>query len=703
MLVGAGRIRRCNQRALPLLGLPHAAAARGQDFLEALLGPAAPTGEALAPVLERREVVRTTLRSRAMRLFDVTASPHPSGGAVVTFDDVTSRHALEERHRRVVDTVSDAIVITDLERRIAFANPAAHALFGAESLTGLPVRDFMSEEQLPQLRLVEERALAGEALQYATTLVRADGVRREVEVSVTPLREVGEVTGLVASLRDVTELRARAEALERSEARYARLVESAPDGIFTLDAAGRFTSVNRALETATGRSREQIIGREFILLVDARDRIPTWRAFEEALATGQPRRVELRYAGVSGNERKASLMASPITDRTGRTAVLGVVRDVTDELRLTEQLLRQEKLAAIGQLVSGVAHELNNPLAGVMAFSQLLLAGGGLGEEQRRSVETIHQESRRAAKIVSNLLTFARQHPPARVATDLNQVLLDTLELRRYALRLNEIEIETALDDALPLTWADSSQLQQVLLNLVGNAEQALVDWDGERRIRVATRRQGETIVLEVADSGPGIPEALLGQVFNPFFTTKPVGQGTGLGLSISDGIVREHGGRIRVESVQGHGAAFVVELPITTATTPLPTIAPAPTRAPGKRTVLIVEDEAPLRGALSSYLAAEGHRPDAVETLRDARDRMVGRRYDVLLLDMHLPDGTGLALWEELRRRDPQLAERVVFVTADLETAPSAPALARTGRPVLRKPFTFDELAQACFGLPSA
>jgi two-component system, NtrC family, sensor kinase len=396
-------------------------------------------------------------------------------------------------------------------------------------------------------------------------------------------------------------------------------------------------------------------------------------------------------------------MASPFHDRGGMVSVLGVVRDVTDEQRLTEQLLRQEKLAAIGQLVSGVAHELNNPLAGVMAFAQLLLAGPELEDEQRRSVETIHQESRRAAKIVSNLLTFARQHPPARVATDLNQVLLDTLELRRYALRLHEIEVETALDPDLPMTWADSSQMQQVLLNLIGNAEQALVDWDGPRRITVSTTRHDDTIVLRVADSGPGIPEPLLPQVFNPFFTTKPVGQGTGLGLSISDGIVREHGGRIRVASTPGSGATFVVEMPITTATTPLPAEVPQRRSKGVNATVLVMEDEGPLRGALSSYLSAEGHRPDAVETVRAARDRITARRYDVLLLDLHLPDGTGLALWEELARRDPALAGRVVFMTADLETAETAEALARTGRPVLRKPFTFDELAQACFGAPAA
>src|ERR671938_1226824 len=168
---------------------------------------------------------------------------------------------------------------------------------------------------------------------------------------------------------------------------------------------------------------------------------------------------------------------SPVTEGEVVTGVLAVVRDVGEEKLLVEQLLQQEKLAAIGQLVSGVAHELNNPLAGVMAFSQLLLATAAPQGDQQHALQTIHQEAKRAAKIVSNLLTFARQHPPERRVTDLNQIFLDTLELRRYAIRVQQIELVTELDPALPPTWADSFQLQQVFLTLISNAEHALAGW----------------------------------------------------------------------------------------------------------------------------------------------------------------------------------------------------------------------------------
>ncbi|HET7459120.1 MAG TPA: PAS domain S-box protein [Gemmatimonadaceae bacterium] len=610
------------------------------------------------------------------------------------FEDVTAHHALAERHRQVLQAASDAIVITDRERRIAFANPAAAELWGASSEADLvrrPVSELTAAETVAEVAQREDRALAGEPQRYEATILRLDGERRIVSVTTAPLRERGEVTGVVASLRDVsderraldavahsearyrnlfesahdsiytldargfftsvnestccligvpreellgrsiaplmapedlervTELfkaaragearryecalvrpdgerrlisvtntpirrgseavgvlgiardvtaeRERETALQRSEARYTRLVESAPDGICTLDEAGRFTSLNRAFEQSVGAERGALLGARFIDFCDPRDRDATWQIFTATLH-GARQRAEVRYRGPGGpaDERWAQVLTTPVVEDGRPAGALAVVRDVTDEKRLTAQLLQQEKLAAIGQLVSGVAHELNNPLAGVMAFSQILAASPNVGEEERTSAETIVHEAQRAAKIVSNLLTFARQHHPERSETNVNDVLVDTLELRRYALRVAGVEITVNLDDRVPSTWADPFQLQQVLLNLIGNAEHALDEWDGPKRIMLTTSWGGsasDPIVITVADSGPGIPPEHAGRVFNPFFTTKPVGQGTGLGLSISHGIVREHGGRIRVESAVGAGATFQIELPV--------------------------------------------------------------------------------------------------------------------------------------------
>jgi two-component system NtrC family sensor kinase len=428
-------------------------------------------------------------------------------------------------------------------------------------------------------------------------------------------------------------------------------------------------------------------------LIDTRDQAAASQAIADALA-GSRRRVELRYPAPDAELRLCSLTLTPLVEGTAIAGALGIVRDVTDEKRLTEQLMQQEKLAAVGQLVSGVAHELNNPLASVMAFAQLLLAAPSGAPHDKRAIDAINQEAKRAAKIVSNLLTFARQHQPERTITDLNRVVDDTLELRRYALRIAQIEIENNLDPSLPITWADPFQLQQVALNLITNAEHALSNWDGARKITLSTEREGDFIVLRVADSGPGIPAEHLSRIFNPFFTTKPVGEGTGLGLSISDGIVREHGGRIRAESRVGRGATFIVELPFTPPPTDDPPLAgeSTPAKVSVKR-LLVVDDEPTIRNAIATYFRSLGHVVDAVGTGREAVLRVTGTDYDGLMLDLRLPDISGADVLHELEvlGRAP---ERVVFITGDTQSESSRRALEVTGRPIVSKPFLLDQLA---------
>jgi PAS domain S-box-containing protein len=495
--------------------------------------------------------------------------------------------------------------------------------------------------------------------------------------------------------------------------RYTRLVESAADAIVTVDERGRLTSVNQALERATGRLRSSLLGQPFISVFDERDEGIASQLLTATLG-GYPQKGNVRYRGgdaaLDGDVRRCAITSTPIVE-TGRvTGVLAIMRDVTDEKRLADQLMQQEKLAAVGQLVSGVAHELNNPLAGVMAYSQLLLTAPGLALtgalaeniDSRDALVTIHEEAKRAAKIVSNLLTFARQHQPERTLADLNRVVTDTLELRRYALRVRQIEVDARLDENLPLTWADPFQLQQVVLNLVANAEHALESWDGERRITISTaslcrvgRERGEVLVLRVADTGPGIAPEHLSKIFDPFFTTKPVGEGTGLGLSISDGIVREHGGRIRAEIGPSTGASFVIELPfVPPPDSELADIPHTPRGARPAQRVLVVDDEASIRGAVTSYLRAQGHAVDTVASGREALALVIQRNYDAILLDLRMPDMPGDALYRELNEVAPNAAQHVVFLTGDTQNETARSFLQSTGRPTVSKPFLLDELA---------
>ncbi|HET9809025.1 MAG TPA: PAS domain S-box protein [Candidatus Limnocylindria bacterium] len=818
-----GRIVRSNARALQLANVTRADDLVGLPFYEGVLREHHPPSDCvIGKALVEGHTGHGTQRSMSRgKVFDVVASPHPNGGAVVTFDDVTSFHMLAERYRRVVETSRDAIVITNRAKRIEFANPAADDLFGyADGATiGMPAAELVLPELREEVARREELAFAGEPQRYETVIVRADGDRRTVAISTAPLREVGQITGVVASLRDVTEERrapdavtqsearyrslfetapdaiftldkranftsanvatcqitgygreellgrsvlglleeeevagvkthfkealaggaqryechfyrktgdrrvasvtntpilrgnvvvgvlaiardltadrAREEALVRSEARYLRLVESASDAIFTIDSDGRVTSVNRALERAIGRSRGELFGMRFIDVIEASDRDAVWSHFEATLR-GERVRGEIRYRDAQDSLRVGSVTMTPIVEEGRVTGCLGIVRDMTEERTLAEQLLQREKLAAVGQLVSGVAHELNNPLAGIMAFSQLMLAMSASNPDQQDALVTIHKEAKRAAKIVSNLLIFARQRHPERTDADLNQVLQDTLELRRYSLRTHQIDVETDYDPELPLTWADAFQLQQVILNLLTNAEQALRNFGGEKRITLRTRREGELIIASIADSGPGIPPEELDQIFNPFFTTKPVGEGTGLGLSISDAIVREHGGQIRVTSKVGEGATFTVELPIVHAPVPRTGEIPvAPVRSTAPRTMLIVDDEPALRAALSLYLEREGHTVDAVASGREALEHARSRRYDAILLDLRMPDMSGDLLFEELQASDPEHAARVVFATGDADNETARSFLDQSGRPWIVKPFALEDVAE--------
>jgi PAS domain S-box-containing protein len=618
------------------------------------------------------------------------------------FEDVTASRALAERHQHVVETSSDAIVITDLERRIAFANPSAIDFFGhGNALIGLSVSRMIPEEAREHVQRREDEALAGEPQRYESVVLRANGERRIVAVTTAPLREQGVVTGIVASLRDVTDERASAAALARAEARYARLVESATDAIFTTDESGRLTTMNRSLELTLGLPREELVGTPFTRMVDARDLFDAEEMLRQTLA-GERWRGSLRYRSADGSTRHGSVITTPVLEEGTIVGVLAIMRDVTDDQRRTEQLLQQEKLAAMGQLVSGVAHELNNPLAGVMAFSELLLASAASRDADARSaMETIHHEAVRAAKIVSHLLTFARQRPAERLEADLNAIVTDTLTLRRYALGAAQIELEVALDPALPRAWADPFQLQQVVLNLLSNAEQALADWGGARRIVVWTKCDAEWLVIGVSDTGPGVAPEQRDRIFNPFFTTKPVGQGTGLGLSISDGIVREHGGQIRVESQPGAGATFLVELP---ALVPMGSVDLAaggarPEPLPSRR-VLVVEDEPAMRTAISIFLTTLGHQVTAAAGGLEARALLDANEYDVVLLDLRMPDLGGDTLFEELRASDPRHANCVVFVTGDVQSDRARHFLDGAGRPVVGKPFQLDDLAAVVAGV---
>ena len=594
----------------------------------------------------------------------------------------------------IVAALADAVVVTGTDRRILTANRAAGALFGRplEDLPGTAIDDLVVSAERQHVAEREHRAVEGEEQHYETKVVRGNGEERSVAVSTTPLVIEGELLGTVATLRDITQQQSEQETLARSEARYRNLIESASDAIVTLDANGRFTTVNHAAEIVSGYRRGELVGLWFAPLLPD-DELPKALAnFQKALA-GETGLFESQFYRKDGEIRFISITYStPQKDEE----VLCLIRDVTDQKMLQEQLIQSEKMSAIGQLVSGVAHELNNPLAGISAFAQLLLSEKRFPPDQRTAAEMIYAEARRASRIVQNLLTFARQRKPERTPTQVNQVLDDTLELRGYELRVRGIDVQRDYDEQVPETMADAHQLQQVFLNLITNAEQAMERSERDKqRLTVRTRRAGDMLRIDIEDTGPGIPPNLLERIFNPFFTTKPTGSGTGLGLSISLGIVREHEGRIWAENA-AQGARFVIELPIIAPRTTGDYPAVPPTIPVTDRLhILVIDDEASVRVALQRYLSSRGHEVETTASGKEALARMREDAFDAVIVDMRMPDLSGEQLFQELKARDESYAERVIFTTGQLVDDSVRSFLASTGRPCVPKPFEFGAFDQ--------
>lgn len=491
-----------------------------------------------------------------------------------------------------------------------------------------------------------------------------------------------------------------------SETLKAAVVDHALAAIITTDGDGVIIEYNPAAETIFGVDRENALGRPVSdIIIPERNREAHRQGMARLRAGGAPRiighRVELRALRGDGSEFPVEMVLSR-SDVGGKVFYTAFLMDISDKAAREEELARQrerlrqgEKLSAMGMLLAGVAHELNNPLA-ILIGRAGLLESKCHDESLRGDVEKIQTAAKRCGNIVRTFLGMARQRPMEKRPVQINDLVSGALDMLGYSLRNHGIKTVTALDPQLPEILADGDQIGQIVLNLLVNAQQALAGCGDNRQIRVGSGRDEEAglLWLRIVDTGPGVPPDAAPRVFDPFFTTKPEGAGTGMGLSFSRSVAREHGGDLVLEA-GGAGACFLLTLPLRTrgdADAAAEPETPPSQQGHGAR-ILVVDDEKEILDLVREILGSAGYPIAAAESGAEALALLAGERFDAVISDLRMPGLDGPALRREVALHHPELEQRFIFLTGDTLSSNAAHYLAETGCPYLEKPFAPAEL----------
>ncbi len=481
--------------------------------------------------------------------------------------DITERKQTEERLREtrrrfrdLVNLLPLGIYEMDDKYNVTFANRQAIEASGytEEEVNATPSNalDTVTPEDRERMERNIRRIMNGEKLggiEY--TQRRKDGSTYPAMIYSTPIMRDGKAVGLRGVIIDITERKQAEEAIKAQRDLIDHILATIPDAVLVIGKDNSVILANAAFYDTFGIKRREVVGRSLSELIPE----PGLLESLPKILTGEKPQIDLEFRQKFNGDKK-TLIATVM--KMGEKEALLILNDVTEERQKQERLFLTDRLSSIGEMSAGVAHELNNPLTGIVSLSQLLLEDNP-PDELREDITDIHNEAQRAASIVRNLLTFSRKHAPMREPTQLNGVIEDVLRLRDYEHKVNNINVETQLAPDLPEVIVDYHQMQQVFLNIVLNAESALTEEHEPGTLTITTSRLNSNVRVSFSDDGPGIPQKNLNRVFDPFFTTKEVGKGTGLGLSICYGIVTQHGGKIHAENKAGKGATFVVELPI--------------------------------------------------------------------------------------------------------------------------------------------
>src|SRR6266851_5172542 len=546
------------------------------DFVQESSGDAGKLVERAMPrFMERRiwtGVIQVRVKNQAAVLhFDCVAHAmmreDEVHGITVLARDVSALRRNEARFTELFESLQEGIYITTPEGLILEVNPALVRMLGYDSKEELLKRQVSeifvdrAERKSVQEQVERQAMIQGREI----TLIRKDGTSIVCLNTAAAVRDnSGRVVRYQGALMDITERREMERRLHQQQEFARRLVDSFPDLILVLDTAAHYTFVSPRCREVLGYDVEDAQHMEFGDRTHPED-LPALLSLYKNLINGKQTfaSMEVRVRHKLGDWRRIRFNFSPLSDEKG--SIEGVVlsgRDVTDLKRLEEQLIQAEKLAAMGQMLAGVAHELNNPLTAILGVTELLRERPGADDSTKRQLELTHRQARRAARIVQNLLEFSRTASPQKKPLDLNNILERTVQLHEHSLRRNNIEVDSRLPGELPGVIGDANQLIQVFLNLITNAEQAIREVRDSGRIQIRAGRIVNQLTITVQDDGVGIRSEALLRIFDPFYTTKRPGGGTGLGLSICMSIIREHGGNIEAEVLPAGGSAFTVSLP---------------------------------------------------------------------------------------------------------------------------------------------
>ncbi len=491
------------------------------------------------------------------------------GRTIHVLKDISDRREAERRYRELFDNIQEGLFFATPEGQFLDVNDAMVRMLGYESrdeLLRADVSAHLYPTRAAKERLVQAIAERGALRNYEETLRRKDGSLLHTLQNISAVRDAqGRVAQIRGLMLDVTEQRMFQSQLQRERDFNQKILNTTQSMILVLDTAGLISYANRRCFEA-GYREEELIGHRLVGWVESSQ----WKYFEAALQTTangqQVENLELRVKRSDGSMGHFSISLSPMRDETDQVnSVVVVMTDITDAVLLQAKLAHAEKMATIGRLVSGVAHEVNNPLAAILGFTDLLLEDPRVPASAREDLEIILRETQRTKEIVQSLLSFARQRPAQREPMQVNAILRQTIRLRSYDFSSHGVEVSEEFDENLELALGDPQQVQQVFLNILNNAYDAIQESGNHGKIRIRSRRAMDAIEVAFIDNGTGISEPE--RIFDPFFTTKPAGKGTGLGLSICYGIVRAHGGEILCwnNNEEERGSTFVVRLPVAT------------------------------------------------------------------------------------------------------------------------------------------